>query len=98
MPHAARPTVTLHDVAAAAGVSVSTESRVLGGSTRKVAPEFEARVLAAAAALRRSASRWRRRARVSGSCWRVADRPRKHPHPGVSAPVTAHAGPGGGPR
>ncbi|MFI7633051.1 LacI family DNA-binding transcriptional regulator [Nonomuraea sp. NPDC049400] len=52
MPHAARPTVTLHDVAAAAGVSVSTASRVLGGSTRKVAPEHEARVLAAAAALR----------------------------------------------
>ncbi|MEV4172828.1 LacI family DNA-binding transcriptional regulator [Nonomuraea sp. NPDC049709] len=52
MPHAARPTVTLHDVAAAAGVSVSTASRVLGGSTRKVAPEYEARVLAAAAALR----------------------------------------------
>ncbi|MEV4110477.1 LacI family DNA-binding transcriptional regulator [Nonomuraea sp. NPDC049695] len=39
-------------MAAAAGVSVSTASRVLGGSTRKVAPEFEARVLAAAAALR----------------------------------------------
>ncbi|MGI5282428.1 LacI family DNA-binding transcriptional regulator [Nonomuraea polychroma] len=52
MPHAARPTVTLHDVAAAAGVSVATASRVLGGSTRKVAPEYEARVLAAAAALR----------------------------------------------
>ncbi|SEF79639.1 LacI family transcriptional regulator [Nonomuraea solani] len=52
MPHAARPTVTLHDVAAAAGVSVSTASRVLGGSARKVAPEYEARVLAAAAALR----------------------------------------------
>lgn len=52
MPHAARPTVTLHDVAAAAGVSVATASRVLGGSARKVAPEFQARVLAAAAALR----------------------------------------------
>ncbi|SDH06450.1 LacI family DNA-binding transcriptional regulator [Nonomuraea jiangxiensis] len=52
MPHAARPTVTLHDVAAAAGVSVSTASRVLGGSSRKVAPEYEARVLAAAEALR----------------------------------------------
>ncbi|MFD0478807.1 LacI family DNA-binding transcriptional regulator [Nonomuraea thailandensis] len=52
MPHAARPTVTLHDVAAAAGVSVATASRVLGGSSRKVAPEYEARVLAAAAALR----------------------------------------------
>ncbi|MDR8410302.1 LacI family transcriptional regulator [Nonomuraea sp. 3-1Str] len=52
MPHAARPTVTLHDVAAAAGVSVATASRVLGGGSRKVAPEYEARVLAAAAALR----------------------------------------------
>ncbi|MEV0380455.1 LacI family DNA-binding transcriptional regulator [Nonomuraea sp. NPDC050643] len=52
MPHAARPTVTLHDVAAAAGVSVATASRVLSGSARKVAPEYEARVLAAAAALR----------------------------------------------
>ncbi|MEU6715426.1 LacI family DNA-binding transcriptional regulator [Nonomuraea sp. NPDC046802] len=52
MPHAARPTVTLHDVAAAAGVSVSTASRVLGGSARKVAPEYEARVLAAATALK----------------------------------------------
>ncbi|WP_162907337.1 LacI family DNA-binding transcriptional regulator [Allorhizocola rhizosphaerae] len=52
MPHAARPTVTLHDVAAAAGVSVSTASRVLGGSTRTVAAEYEQRVLAAAAALR----------------------------------------------
>ncbi|MEU8107670.1 LacI family DNA-binding transcriptional regulator [Nonomuraea muscovyensis] len=55
MPHAARPTVTLHDVAAAAGVSISTASRVLGGSARKVAPEYEARVLAAAAALRYTA-------------------------------------------
>jgi LacI family transcriptional regulator len=52
MPHAARPTVTLHDVAAAAGVSISTASRVLSGSARKVAPDYEARVLAAAAALR----------------------------------------------
>ncbi|MEW9550720.1 LacI family DNA-binding transcriptional regulator [Nonomuraea sp. NPDC050783] len=52
MPHPARPTVTLHQVAAAAGVSVATASRVLNGSARKVAPEYEARVLAAAAALR----------------------------------------------
>jgi LacI family transcriptional regulator len=52
MPHPARPTVTLHDVAAAAGVSLATASRVLGGSSRTVAPEYERRVLAAAAALR----------------------------------------------
>jgi LacI family transcriptional regulator len=55
MPHAARPTVTLHDVAAAAGVSVSTASRVLGGSSRTVAPKYEERVLAAATALRYTA-------------------------------------------
>ncbi|MEH0527835.1 LacI family DNA-binding transcriptional regulator [Streptomyces stelliscabiei] len=40
MPHSARPTVTLRDVAAAAGVSVSTASRVLGGSSRTVAEEY----------------------------------------------------------
>jgi LacI family transcriptional regulator len=51
VPHPARPTVTLHDVAAAAGVSVATASRVLGGSSRTVAPEYERRVLAAASAL-----------------------------------------------
>jgi len=39
-------------VAAAAGVSMATASRVLGGSARTVAPEFERRVLAAAADLR----------------------------------------------
>jgi hypothetical protein len=55
VPHAARPTVTLHDVAAAAGVSLSTASRVLGGSSRTVAPEYEQRVLAAAAELRYTA-------------------------------------------
>jgi LacI family transcriptional regulator len=55
VPHPARPTVTLHDVAAAAGVSVATASRVLGGSSRTVAPEFEARVQAAATALRYTA-------------------------------------------
>lgn len=55
VPHAARPTVTLHDVAAAAGVSVSTASRVLGGSSRTVAPQYQERVLAAAAALRYTA-------------------------------------------
>lgn len=51
MPHPARPTVTLHDVAAAAGVSVATASRVLGGSSRTVSPDNERKVLAAAAAL-----------------------------------------------
>jgi LacI family transcriptional regulator len=55
VPHPARPTVTLHDVAAAAGVSVATASRVLGGSSRTVAPEFSARVRAAATALRYTA-------------------------------------------
>lgn len=52
MPHPARPTVTLHNVAAAAGVSVATASRVLNGSARTVAAEYRERVLAAAAALR----------------------------------------------
>ncbi|WP_428966082.1 LacI family DNA-binding transcriptional regulator [Micromonospora fluostatini] len=52
MPHPSRPTVTLRDVAAAAGVSVATASRVLGGSSRTVAPEYERKVLAAAAELR----------------------------------------------
>ncbi|MDW4909658.1 LacI family DNA-binding transcriptional regulator [Streptomyces sp. ADMS] len=52
MPHSARPTVTLRDVAAAAGVSVPTASRVLGGSSRTVAEEYRQRVLSAAAALR----------------------------------------------
>lgn len=51
MPHPSRPTVTLHDVAAAAGVSVATASRVLGGSSRTVAPDYQRKVLAAAAAL-----------------------------------------------
>lgn len=51
MPHPARQTVTLHDVAARAGVSVATASRVLGHSSRTVTPELEQRVLAAAAAL-----------------------------------------------
>ncbi|MBX9393586.1 LacI family transcriptional regulator [Streptomyces sp. TRM72054] len=55
MPHPARPTVTLRDVAAAAGVSVTTASRVLGGSSRTVAPEYHERVLTAAAALRYTA-------------------------------------------
>lgn len=42
----------MHDVAAAAGVSLATASRVLGGSSRRVAPEYERKVLAAAASLR----------------------------------------------
>ena len=55
MPISARPTVTLRDVAAAAGVSVSTASRVLGGSDRTVAEEYRQRVFSAAAALRYTA-------------------------------------------
>ncbi|MEU1972663.1 LacI family DNA-binding transcriptional regulator [Microbacterium sp. NPDC019599] len=42
---------TLHDVAAAAGVSLATASRVLNGSTRKVAESYRERVEAAAAEL-----------------------------------------------
>lgn len=55
VPHPARPTVTLREVAAAAGVSVATASRVLGGSSRTVAPEYRRRVLAVAAELRYTA-------------------------------------------
>ncbi|MBF8188810.1 LacI family DNA-binding transcriptional regulator [Nonomuraea sp. K274] len=74
MPHAARPTVTLHQVAAAAGVSVATASRVLNGSTRKVAPEYEARVLAAAATLRYTAdASARAMRRASDSIALIAD-------------------------
>ncbi len=51
MPHAARATVTLRDVAAKAGVSLATASRVLGPSSRKVGAEYKERVVAAAAAL-----------------------------------------------
>lgn len=54
MPHPRR-SVTLHDVAADAGVSLATASRVLGGSSRPVAPEYRDRVLAAAARLRYTA-------------------------------------------
>jgi LacI family transcriptional regulator len=43
--------VTLEDVARAAGVSQSTASRVLNGSARRVLPENESRVRAAAARL-----------------------------------------------
>ncbi|TDN91440.1 LacI family DNA-binding transcriptional regulator [Microbacterium sp. BK668] len=39
---------TLHDVASAAGVSLATASRVLNGSTRKVAESYRERVEAAA--------------------------------------------------
>jgi len=42
---------TLHDVARAAGVSLATASRVLNGSTRKVAETYRDRVEAAAAEL-----------------------------------------------
>ncbi|TQJ30060.1 LacI family DNA-binding transcriptional regulator [Microbacterium sp. SLBN-146] len=42
---------TLHDVAREAGVSLATASRVLNGSTRKVAESYRGRVEAAAAAL-----------------------------------------------
>ena len=55
MPHPARPTVTLRDVAGAAGVSVATASRVLSGSSRSVAPQYVSRVLEAAASLRYTA-------------------------------------------
>ncbi len=51
VPHPSRPTVTLHDVARAAGVSVATASRVLGGSSRTVAADYRRRVLDAASAL-----------------------------------------------
>lgn len=44
-------TPTLHDVARVAGVSLATASRVLNGSTRKVAESFRERVEAAAAEL-----------------------------------------------
>src|SRR5918998_915821 len=66
MPHPARPTVTLHDVAAAAGVSLATASRVLGKSSRTVAPEYQQRVLAAAAALRYTADVSARAMRTAG--------------------------------
>ncbi|WP_410643537.1 LacI family DNA-binding transcriptional regulator [Amycolatopsis sp. lyj-346] len=74
MPHPARDTVTLHDVAAAAGVSLATASRVLGASSRTVAPEFRERVLAAAERLRYTAdASARAMRRVSDSLALVAD-------------------------
>nr|WP_246221296.1 LacI family DNA-binding transcriptional regulator [Phytoactinopolyspora mesophila] len=64
----------MRDVAAAAGVSVATASRVLGGSSRSVAPEYEERVLAAASALRYTAdAAARAMRRVSDSIALVAD-------------------------
>jgi len=47
---------TLHDVAREAGVSLATASRVLNGSTRKVAESYRERVEAAAARLGYSAN------------------------------------------
>ncbi|RCK58507.1 LacI family DNA-binding transcriptional regulator [Microbacterium sorbitolivorans] len=47
---------TLHDVAQEAGVSLATASRVLNGSTRKVADSYRERVEAAAALLGYSAN------------------------------------------
>jgi LacI family transcriptional regulator len=52
LPHRARDTVTLRDVAAEAGVSVATASRVLGGGNRSVAPENARKVIEAATRLR----------------------------------------------
>ncbi|NYI03204.1 LacI family DNA-binding transcriptional regulator [Allostreptomyces psammosilenae] len=46
-----RVAVTLEDVARRAGVSLSTASRVINGSTRSVTPEFRERVLGAASEL-----------------------------------------------
>lgn len=43
-----RGAATLHDVAREAGVSLATASRVLNGSTRKVADSYRERVEAAA--------------------------------------------------
>jgi LacI family transcriptional regulator len=47
--------VTLRDVAASAGVSIATASRVLSGNGPTVAPDYARRVLEAAAALRYTA-------------------------------------------
>ncbi|HEY4421923.1 MAG TPA: LacI family DNA-binding transcriptional regulator, partial [Pseudonocardia sp.] len=48
--------VTLLDVARAAGVSLATASRALNGSTRRVRPDLRERVLEAAEALQYSAN------------------------------------------
>ncbi len=55
-PERAAPAVTLADVAALAGVSPSTASRVLNGSTRRVSEARRQRVLDAAAQLDYSAN------------------------------------------
>ncbi|WP_171110197.1 MULTISPECIES: LacI family DNA-binding transcriptional regulator [unclassified Streptomyces] len=52
MSEVARSPVTLRDVAAAAGVSITTASRVLGGSTHSVSHATAERVRTAAAELR----------------------------------------------
>lgn len=66
--------MTLRDVAAVAGVSVATASRVLGSSSRTVAPEHERRVLAAAAELHYTVDVAARAMRgTSGSIALVAD-------------------------
>jgi LacI family transcriptional regulator len=48
MPTSSRASATLHDVAREAGVSLATASRVLNGSSRKVAESYRERVEAAA--------------------------------------------------
>lgn len=64
MPHPRR-SVTLHDVAAEAGVSLATASRVLSGSSRQVAQGNRDRVLAAAARLQYTADASARAMRTS---------------------------------
>lgn len=54
----ARGAATLHDVAREAGVSLATASRVLNGSTRKVADSYRERVEAAAERLGYTANVW----------------------------------------
>ncbi|MFD8496705.1 LacI family DNA-binding transcriptional regulator [Amycolatopsis sp. NPDC059657] len=74
MPHPARGTVTLHDVAAEAGVSLATASRVLGGSSRTVAAGLRERVRAAAERLRYTAdASARAMRRMSDSLALIAD-------------------------
>jgi LacI family transcriptional regulator len=54
--HQSSSSVTLLDVARAAGVSLATASRALNGSTRRVRPDLQERVLAAAEALHYTAN------------------------------------------